>query len=91
MNYARFQDGVVAEIFTLPKGMTLADCFHRDVAAQFEPCGADARPGWVRKGKGFAAPAPIVRDVKPAGDPPALADIYAELVALQAKIAKAIG
>lgn len=91
MHYARVQDGVVAEIFTPPAKVRIEDCFTAELTAQFEPCAADVRPGWVRKGGGFVAPAPIVRKLDPEDKPQTLADLQKELTALQAKLAKALG
>lgn len=58
--YARVVDGVVAELFTPPSGVTLADCFHADVAASFVavPDGVTAAQGWTYDGHTFAAPPP---------------------------------
>ncbi len=91
MNYARVQDGVVAETFIPPAGVEIGDCFTAELAAQFEPCGADVQSGWIREGKGFAAPAPIVRKADPEEKPQTLADLQKEFAALQAKLAKAMG
>lgn len=90
MHYARVHDGVVAETFTVPAGLEIGDCFTAEIAAQFESCGADVQSGWVRKGKGFVAPAPIVRKAEPEEKPQTLADLQKELAALQAKLAKAM-
>lgn len=90
MKFARVQDGVVAEVFSPPEGVDIQDCFTAELVAQFKPCGADVMSGWVRKGKGFSAPAPILRNIEPEADAPSLADLKAELSALQAKVAEAM-
>jgi hypothetical protein len=58
--YARIQNGVVVELFTPPPGVTLAECFHADVAAQFVevPSGVAPAQGWMYDGKTFAPPPP---------------------------------
>jgi hypothetical protein len=35
MKYERYVDGVLVETFTPPEGVTLMDCFHPLLAAQF--------------------------------------------------------
>lgn len=46
----------VAEVFTPPPGVTLAQCFNAEVAALFVPCPDAVQPGWGYDGKSFTAP-----------------------------------
>jgi hypothetical protein len=58
--FARIEDGIVAELFTPPDGVPLADCFTPDIAAQFVavPGGVSPEQGWLYNGTTFAAPPP---------------------------------
>ena len=56
--YARIRQGEVAELFTPPAGVDLADCFHPDIAAAFVPvpAGEHPEPGWHYAAGVFSAP-----------------------------------
>lgn len=56
--YARVVDGTVFETFTPPEGLDIADCFHKDIAAQFVavPDGARVAQFWRYDGRTFTAP-----------------------------------
>jgi hypothetical protein len=60
--YARIQNGVVAEVFTPPSGVSIASCFVASVAAEFIPAPDDVQQGWTFEGGSFglqaAGPAP---------------------------------
>jgi hypothetical protein len=57
-DYARIADGVVAELFTPPPGVVIADCFVVEVARTFVevPAGVTPEQGWTFNGTSFAAP-----------------------------------
>ena len=48
MKYARFNNSTAIEVFTVPDGFTINDCFHADVVAQFEAVADDVTVGWVK-------------------------------------------
>jgi hypothetical protein len=48
MKYARFNGTTAIEVFTVPTGFKINDCFHADVVAQFEPVADDVTVGWVK-------------------------------------------
>jgi hypothetical protein len=48
MKYARFNGLTVIELFTVPTGFTINDCFHADVVAQFERVADDVTIGYVK-------------------------------------------
>ncbi len=59
--FARVVDGIVAEIATIPDGLSITDCFHADIAATFVPCDTSIQQGYTYSGKKFTAPvAPAV-------------------------------
>ena len=58
MKFARVINGTVQETFVEPDGFELKDCFHPDVAAQFEPCGDEVEQGWLKDSNGFSEPPP---------------------------------
>jgi hypothetical protein len=57
---ARSDNSIVVELFALPDGFALADCFLADIAAQFVPAPhrATVQQGWSWHGTVFAAPPP---------------------------------
>lgn len=61
-DYARVVGNTVVELFTPPDGVSIADCFSFEIAAQFAaiPNGVDVAPGWTYGGSSFAAPSPPV-------------------------------
>jgi hypothetical protein len=56
--YARVQDGVVAELFTPPDGVSIASCFVASIAAMFVAAPDGVQQGWTYDGSAFAAPTP---------------------------------
>ncbi len=50
--YARMVGNVAAEVFTPPEGVALAECFHPDVAAQFEEVPEEITQNSTRSAKG---------------------------------------
>jgi hypothetical protein len=54
--YARIQNGVVAELFTPPNGVSIASCFVASIATTFVPASAAVQQGWTYSGGGFAPP-----------------------------------
>jgi hypothetical protein len=60
--YARISNGVVAELVTLPNGITPAEAFNAAIASTFEavPSGVTPAQGWTYNGATYAAPVPAV-------------------------------
>jgi hypothetical protein len=54
--YARIQNGVVAELFTPPNGVSIASCFVASIATTFVPASAAVQQGWTYSGGNFTAP-----------------------------------
>ena len=52
MKHARVIGGVVIEVFVEPEGFAIDECFTPEIVAQFEPCGEEVQPGWVRDESG---------------------------------------
>jgi len=48
MKYARFNGSTAIEIYTVPLGFSIHDCFHADVVAQFEPVADEVTIGWTK-------------------------------------------
>jgi hypothetical protein len=60
MKYARIVDSTVVEVFTPPNGFALADCFHPDLAVQYEPCPEHVEQRWTKNADGsFSEPLPL--------------------------------
>jgi len=59
--YARIENSTAVEVFIVPDGQTIADCFHKEVAALFTACPADVTPGSTvdNKGEWTIAPVPV--------------------------------
>ena len=57
--YARVQGGIAVETFEVPDGKTIAECFHPEIAAQFEEVPAQVERRWVRTDGVWAEPAPV--------------------------------
>lgn len=59
MTYARVHESIVIEVFVVPQGFTINDCFTPEIVAQFEPCPDEVKPGWIKQEDGtFVAPPP---------------------------------
>jgi hypothetical protein len=67
--FARIADGIVAELFTPPTGVALAQCFVASLVSSFVavPAGVTPQQGWTFDGTTFAAP---VIASPPAAPPP---------------------
>ena len=70
--YARIENDIVAEIFTLSEGLTLENIFPPAFAARYRPCGPDVSEGWLLDDGAFTPPPP------PAPQPPTVAEAKAE-------------
>ena len=55
--FARIQSGAVAELFTPPAGVSIAECFHRAVTWVDMTAQPAVVPGWSYAGGGFTPPA----------------------------------
>jgi hypothetical protein len=47
MKYARFDGTTVIEVYTVPTGFTINDCFHADLVAKMVACTDDVQVGWT--------------------------------------------
>lgn len=56
MQYARIQDGVVAELFTPPTNVSIGQCFHPDLVWVEVPAGVVVVPGWTYAEGVFSPP-----------------------------------
>jgi len=58
VQYARVVNDIVAEVFSLPSGFTIAECFNAGIPGTWVEC--DGTPGvesnWTYNGTAFAAP-----------------------------------
>lgn len=54
--HARVGDGQVVEVFTVPEGFKIEDCFHPAVSEQFVSCGDQVEPGWIEEDGKFQEP-----------------------------------
>jgi hypothetical protein len=59
-NFARIDEGKVAEVVELPEGFDIGDAFHEDIAAMFQACGDEVKAGWVFSDGKFSEPVPLV-------------------------------
>ena len=66
MNYARIIENVAVEVFTPPDGLSLAECFHPDIAAAFVQVPAKVQVGWQKVCNGWQAPAGVEVPAEPA-------------------------
>lgn len=57
--FARVDQGIVAEVFSLPDDEDLTAIFHPDVLASIIPCGTEVQPSWLYEGIEFSAPPPL--------------------------------
>ena len=58
MKYARIVNSIVYEVFILPAGFELTDCFTPEVAAQFSSCDDEVEGGWLVHADGNITPPP---------------------------------
>lgn len=56
MLYGRFVNNVLIEIFTLPSGLRIEDCFHSDVG--FEEIPPNAQLHWIKDENGVLVAPP---------------------------------
>lgn len=54
--YGRVVNDVVQETFTPPEGLDIEQCFHPNVAAQFQSVPEEVEALWLRTGPGSWAP-----------------------------------
>lgn len=68
MRYGRFINNILVEIFTLPAGFKIEDCFHPDVG--FEEIDNVAELHWIKDENGVLV-APPEPPVEPKSEEPA--------------------
>lgn len=70
MKYARIQEARVIEVFVVPQGFTINDCFTPEIVAQFEPCPDEVEQNWIKQEDGtFVTPPPPPEPPAPPAPP----------------------